>query len=139
MSGRPVGGNKVVFLENVRKKRTGRTGGHEPRLFTKKLPIREVENQEQIVVPRYLTTKDVERIFDVSYMTVWNWRKKFGFPTVLEQVSKHHHNVRFIPEAIIKWAKDRGLILDKRLMDRILDDKYKEVTGYIDTEDRKRS
>ena len=55
----------------------------------------------------YLTTKDLERMFDRSRMTIFNWRRYLNLP-YHEFVFDDRTFVRFKLEEVQAWADDHG-------------------------------
>lgn len=57
-----------------------------------------------------LNTKDMERCFGVTFMTIWNWRLYSNPPIpchILESATKRKP-VRFVASEILAWAKRTG-------------------------------
>ncbi len=52
-----------------------------------------------------LTTKDLQRLFRVTYMTIFNWRRRNGLPFA-KQLWNTRYMIRFDPRAVRKWAAE---------------------------------
>lgn len=55
----------------------------------------------------YLTTKDLERMFDRSRMTIFNWRRYLDLP-YYEFVFDDRTLIRFKLEEVQAWADEKG-------------------------------
>jgi hypothetical protein len=52
-----------------------------------------------------ITTSDLQRLFNVTYMTIYNWRRYKALPCITVPCNTVH-NVYFHKDAIRKWADD---------------------------------
>lgn len=52
-----------------------------------------------------LTTKDLQRLFGVTYMTVYNWRRRHGLPCS-QELNGRRYTVRFHPDDVRTWAEE---------------------------------
>ena len=72
-----------------------------------------------------LNTEQLMQIFDVSYMTVYNWRhpKLNSDKTVLtchsEKVGTQRHKIYFVWSEVKQWAKKNGVLVVKQPNDLI--------------------
>lgn len=52
-----------------------------------------------------LTTVDMQRLFSVTYMTIYNWRRYKGLPCVIVPCNTGH-NVFFDKDDVRQWAEE---------------------------------
>jgi len=68
------------------------------------LDSRTIEDQ----VNRLLTTEDICKMFQVTYMTVYTWKNKRGLPCVTIN-GENRATIRYHPDDVNKWAAREGL------------------------------
>lgn len=69
--------------------------------------LKEKKRKNEAVLEELLTTEDVQKLFDVSYVTLFRWRTELGFPTVTIRSTKKDA-VRFRKADVINWAFKHG-------------------------------
>lgn len=59
------------------------------------------------------TVHDMRREFGVCEMTLYNWRHTLALPVVVLP-NRSKPAVRFVPEEIERWARQRGIEMRKK-------------------------
>ena len=59
-----------------------------------------------------LTTRDLEDLFEVTPVTIHNWRKKLGLPCITIP-SRSKNAIRFDKAAVLEWAEKQNKTIKK--------------------------
>ena len=63
-----------------------------------------ISSHPSIGPPGYLTTRDLERMFGRSRMTIYNWRKHLGLPYHVFEFDERI-SIRFKLEEVQEWSE----------------------------------
>lgn len=64
-----------------------------------------------------VTGPDLERAFGVTTMTIYNWRKNKGLPSVSIPSSGQKEPIRFDSIKVLEWAEENGIEVKGSLHD----------------------